>query len=684
MSVFLSLVGQQPSATAVALKTWADIDGPPAQAVLLATPEVKTAADRLESAFPGISFSIPPIGNSLQEKEGRPSPAQVLDKLDPREQIVFHADPGMKFQVVSIARELPEDAIFLHCDAAELHAVRFSGSARSVASHPLQNIGLKMLLNLYGLGLSKVRGASPVVEKSLAALGIGPLPDGIQKGVRIEGPHSLTLDLAYERRGRLYGLVTVLDKDRWDETKDKLQVSREIQSVQLNGLKPFLTILSPYPEVINRLRSSGHETIDVTHPDYLKLIKNWINRRATIPGRSTAVYTKPIPEAPETVNGQGGKGSAMAVCVGLDPSATLVSLCTHKPKRSLLFYDAATPAIVEMAKRIGAHAGMLPVGTLEFLPTDHLGKGISEALADELSKTGTLVVNITPGTKAQGCVMSRVPGVSIWSLRSGSGKAVSLDDETKTLGLVAPDLLTQCSIIGGKILDQGLSQSELRKKGKLLNLLAKFLECWVKENPDFQRSLTWGPAVRCSKGKIFINNSTIRAEFEGQVLTETFPRNIRLDGGFWFELVVARAFLSSGPDEVRVGVKLDWPPGVVNLRVDEYGLPTSQRAPHKDEIDILMRFGHRYVAVECKAGMRVSEPEALRSIEARTQFGIGRFGLPILVRPIVDVSLMEKSLKASRGAALLDMNSILDPVSLRQKLKAIFRARSTTADMVEN
>jgi len=119
-AVFLALVGQQPAATAVLLKSWVGESGPPDEIWLLATSHVERTgvAARLRafcaSVVPGTRCEVVPIASGLEDAAGRPSARTwVRDFLASREQraqVIFAGDPGPSFIVAAAARLLPRDA----------------------------------------------------------------------------------------------------------------------------------------------------------------------------------------------------------------------------------------------------------------------------------------------------------------------------------------------------------------------------------------------------------------------------------------------------------------------------------------------------------------------------------------------------------------------------------------------
>jgi len=122
MARVISLIGFQPSAIAVALKTWAAATGQtPAQIALLATRAVLDAkvphrlVRDLRTLFPSVQGSIIPISNGLVADAHGPPAADAARRwlaeagTAAAAPVLFCADPGPKFLVVSLAQMLPPD-----------------------------------------------------------------------------------------------------------------------------------------------------------------------------------------------------------------------------------------------------------------------------------------------------------------------------------------------------------------------------------------------------------------------------------------------------------------------------------------------------------------------------------------------------------------------------------------------
>jgi Holliday junction resolvase len=156
----------------------------------------------------------------------------------------------------------------------------------------------------------------------------------------------------------------------------------------------------------------------------------------------------------------------------------------------------------------------------------------------------------------------------------------------------------------------------------------------------------------------------IRAELDGKATTgELDPR-----GGHWFEKVVASTLVAAGANAVRVGVKVAWPAGARPETPEG-------RSEFKDDADVIARFGHRFVVVECKLGRSTTLASAARKVEAVASRAIGRLAIPLVVRPQIRRTLVEERLRVKQGAAFLDLAHLADPSGLLGTLQQIWAAR---------
>ena len=521
------------------------------------------------------------------------------------------------------------------------------------------NFGFKALLSLYGIEFEQDREKiHPLIHK-LVELN---LMTQAVRGLKL-GEASIWFDLAYEKGGFLYVLKVVDDgrEEMLQEMRDLIRINNE-----LNELQPRIAVLTPHEHVLARARREKFIAINSKSPQGRERLEKWMRQSVPPPGGQFEQPPQEIPPfvktatAPPPVEGCGGNGLPLAVCLGNDASVTLVSLYTHKPKQVFLFYDINTPPVAEAARRLIDRINQIPVGKVELNETDILGRKIASTLTSKRSATNEpLRVDITPGTKAQACELIRIPNAEIWEISGDTGRANRISDSSdKSLPLEVPDILTQAYCVGGNLQDIGGNLQEFEEQKDFLELLTQFYSRYVRENECKYITLT---NLDCRGGTLRIfNDGQIEVKLDGNRQNGFFPRQY---GGYWFEIMAANAFLSAGADEVRHNVKWDWP---------QHG----QLGGTMDEVDVIARFGTRFLAVSCKAGKNVSIAKARREIEAVAKSKLGRFAIPILVRPFVkDQGIIRRSLQSRNEAHGLDLRYIETPHKLRSTLGQIFKRR---------
>lgn len=654
MKIFVSFVGFQPAAIATALKGWGRAKGPPEKVIFLFTEATREITRRLASKLQewNLYQQIKPIPVSETN--------HLAQEVAGATEIVFYADPGLKFQVVQAYFRYFNTATLLHADAEKLRMCRLEGGRERWEELESVDLGLEQLLALHEMMV--VPGSSslhPTLQRCLEEQHLLPLPPLIRKNPRFmmrDGWEIAPFALTYECRGWLYGLA-VVDPTTPEERLHQMRDLISLAAKGLQGLQPRVAVLSPDEYALQRAREGRLLPIRCQTRDGKKRLEAWVAGNPPLPGRVPLKTALPSGSfsLPST-QGQGGSGPPLVGCVGADPSATLLTLVTHRPKRALIFYDHQTLLIQEIAARLHQEMGSLPVGSVEFIPTDHLGRQVLKRLELEAKKPPHQL-NITPGTNAQGCALARVALIKkweLWSLNTQAGQAQCLTHPNKCpLPFGAPPLLTQARVVGGPLHDEGKEIEAADRKG--LRLLARLLAFWLHATPNasipwHDLSTFWSPLGSIDR------NGWVRFQEE--------KAKVRIDrvGGYWFEFLVGAALLDAGADEVRVGVKWQWP----------------KRAEPRTDADVLVRWGYWFLAVSCKVGSVRLGP-ALREIEAVASSGVGRFAIPILAKPRTDPTAIKDSLQARKGAVLLDLQIIVDPERLRETIERIVRVRRTTS-----
>jgi hypothetical protein len=586
------------------------------------------------------------------------------------EEIIFNVEPGLNYHVVTLQLAMPSNAVLVHPMADKLYTSCIHNGLEQWGSHDLVDIGLEALLGLHALPFEITCQSHQLANGLLKGR---ELPNHVVRGLSL-ADGSVQLDLAFERWGQLHGLVVIAEGDLTQKVRDLQRIQNELP----RRLWLRIAVLSPHNAVLVRARQAGFLAINSGTQQGSNLLWDWLQRKVPPPGWPDFQRTQ-VKAHLDKVQGTRGDGPPLAVCLGTDPSSTLISLCTHKPQKAWICYDASTPDVEKVALRLKFCIDKLPVGHVEFVRTNFLGRGIFDVINKGIQNLGGPVrVDITPGTKSQGCALARIPGVEVWSLHGDVGEARCLSNIGHApLVLQAPDILTQAFVSGGVLLaggGAGRDASNLQGQEDFLALLARFLAHYVEEQRC--KSITLNN-LSCSHGSLQRKDGYIEVRFN----SETKRGTLRSSGGYWFERVVASAFKAVGADEVRYGIKWRWTSnlpirGLIGQSQRHSGrLNRTVSEPHMTEVDVLVRFKHRFVAVSCKSGKRPTTAVAKREIEAVAK-SMGRFCIPVLIRPLLSDQRVDESLKAPKGAALLDLRYIADPQKLEGALQrkfAVFR-----------
>jgi hypothetical protein len=653
--IFLSLVGQQPSATAVLLKSWIAKNRAPAMIRLLATPAVQRngTASRLltfcRKAASEADCEIVPIAPGLEDAPNPPSAVtwvrQFLHEQNQAGNVIFAADPGPNFLVAAVARLLPPRAILLHADSHSCWAyTRWEGDERR-GTLPLEDLTWDTLLALYGLEAEQSQQElHPLLQKVFQQLKIR-IPNTMHRAVVFRGlpdAESLPrLELTFEARGRLYGLCVA-------EGNDILQQIRKIERIALSlkNLNPHISVYTPSPYQRRRIRAEGLEALTS------RTLREWVaSCQAVRPGRAVEPDTSWGDTLPRFFSGGGGEDTTpLLVWMGAEPSSTLTSIWTHRPKELVLLYDRITPVVVEKVKRLLECAKRIPVDNIHLWPSDYLGCIVSKGIQNQFPNAKA---DVSPGTKAQTVVFARLPGLKLWSLRPPN--AVALDGQ-ESIPLRYPDLLTMTRIHSGKLHDAGRGIDVMKwgaKKVRFLRLLGRA----ITQAP---RNLPLDPLTPFDESNASLEMHT-NGKWCVRVDNEQASGKVPPKGGGWLEQVVAAAFVNAGAQEVYLNLKWAWPPG---MEVPQNGF--------RAELDIAARIGPAVFAVSCKLrAQNLTLRKLAAEIEAVARTHFGQFAIPVVVR----VRLAPNQ-PPEKGAVLFDLKTVVGD-DFRQKLDEAARARRT-------
>ncbi len=219
MSTLFTLVGKQPAAVAVTVKTLLQQqpDQPLRRVVLLATPQTQQEATRLQDYCTTLSPDLK-IDQHVIALDPHRDPAPYLfawevirDELATGEfstPVYYDTTPGLNYQVALISYHLRQEErlVPLYADYNYLY------NLTTDQCWELTDLGLPALLKLYGLRTRPEVSDEPGMVADLE-LDLAPRPP-------------LELFRARERKGRFHGLVRIWRQELTDEQRRKKESHR--------------------------------------------------------------------------------------------------------------------------------------------------------------------------------------------------------------------------------------------------------------------------------------------------------------------------------------------------------------------------------------------------------------------------------------------------------------------------
>lgn len=698
MTILFGIVGRQPGAFAVAVKTWMRENGCPDALRLLATREMlrpDTRGDNLSTTLRltrylrslGLDPQIDPISSSLGPTRDK-SAAEVVAGFPNEADVIYCADPGAKFLVVSAAARLPPSALFLHADAGKLHVIQRGAVSERIDAWDLANLGLKednsdgvdQLLALHGLQPSE----SPRVD--IAAECSASMPSWVRRRLRVSKignerrNEPFDFDLAYERGGWLRAIRKTDPpyKDSWQ----LIRVPHE-----LNRLRPQLTVtLSPDPNpqtdglalewAMTRFKAAGCDAIQA--PSLGSFLPEWLRDSSTPPTIAASLVGDLDAQGPTS-----GTAGALVTWMGPDPAATMAALQTHRPSTAWILYDAANADVRENCGRLR----QVTTGTaIHFMKSDRLGVAFDST---QRPWPPDAVLNLTPGTKAQGCALLRQPGIPCVFLKGE--KATTLDLKREWT-YKSPPLKELLHVVTGQApqLEARPLDSEARSFFKVLNgaitraitraislgfpvPLAPLEEC-----PELTSVLSASSATRdgCD---VTVTHGGVRKSRrldteECDVVSPEGKTERRWKiKGTWLEEALVTAFLDAAEradDNVLWNVKPQMTAGTTTSAASEF--------------DIVARIDDVIWIVECKArSNKKLNPSFVqdhaRLLEGKALMAGGRFAIPLLVFTKFkrDSDVLDWLRDPALGAVVIPIVDALNPDRLRSRLRQIAQDRST-------
>jgi len=395
---------------------------------------------------------------------------------------------------------------------------------------------------------------------------------------------------------------------------------------------------------------------------------------------------------PEATEGHGGDGPPLLICLGNDPSATLTGLYSQRPRQACILYDAQTPYVVALAKRLSALGGELPVGTVQFVPTRLRGGSITTDLVRTLfSRPEDVWANVGPGSKAQAWALGRLEHVRLCSLENRKRQVAVCESGAPDHACVPqsrwalPATLVQAECAGGRLAALALDNEALAKQRNFYGLLARYIGRYAFFDsgmfPMKSRSSKSGKqadSIRVSRlptGEGYAVQVTFKGRTqEGQLKAPTESL------GMWLEEVVAAELLAAGGRDAVAGIR--WK--------HLYERQGRDKDEFRTDIDAACQWQGAFVAASVKTYLPVHKDPAVveqtlddwrQEILAEAKACFGRYCLPVLVRPLPRAATdLERVLGEFRLHGVLELGicRLADTAYVRQLLNAAFGDRQTS------
>lgn len=643
--LYVSQVGQQPGAVAVGLKAAARHWGV-TRALLCPTTRTLRAAERVRdyarNALPGVEVTVHEPEGPYFGPGGLEGLARTAVERAEGERLLFDVTPGLNFQVAWLSAfwRDRDDVVYQYLDDEAAWDL-----VEGVA-YPLDDLGLEALLAFHGL------------SAEWAGESRGVLKDLVVRDAR--GAEVLRFGEAYERRGTLHGLVHI-------ETKHEARalLASLGEAARAHGLRPRAIARCQRKADAMRLRADGVWAAVSWggNAEDARVLREWRARRPPAPGQALGRTREESAEVDlgESVKGTGGDGPALLVCLGTDASATLTALATHRPGEAVVFYDRESPDVVRRAQRLLRAAPELAVGVLRLHPTDLRGGGIPEFRLESLVRGGDVLANVSPGSKAQAWALARVRGARLCSLKGATAVwcQPGLEGEVPAARKALPPTLVQADVQGGALVGLAADDEELRGRLRFLHLAARVVREIARRSEDggwiplrkhpprepkasyLQVLREWDTGRGATARRWLRMKAVLRAGKGEEVAEGDLPGPA--DEGFWLEQVVAGALIAAGARDVVSGLRwghlyeprLERSPGRQG--------PEEGSVPFRTDIDVAGRFGEGFVAVSVKLGFPKEKDgksreqwieRARQEVKAEARACLGRFTIPVLVRPV--------------------------------------------------
>jgi len=639
-TALISCVGQRPLAVINPINTLIDRIGRRDRkiTVTLLTTDVTEAKGReckewFIQKYPDIIINCMPFRqDNLNE---------TIENITKRcSSIYFNANPGMNWEISTLATNLPDNTRYIYADFARLFVWQSEEDISNAKSIKLLDVGLELYNRFSDKKFQEFEGIKRGISDNLKIL---LEKHGLNKSYSVYGKNipenSEIADFINERlvwvrekSGYIYllfdfHLEETLNINDIAETKKLnkyyLDMYRAITKI-FDPINFTLTITTDSQHIKKRAEIDGICAIFYDHKSHNKwesYIMTWlksttaISPKKIINERLEQQKTAARPEKEKGIS----KDESLVVCLGDNIDTTLTAIYSHGLKNVFLFYDEKSPRIAFFAKKIRAN---LKNFKINLLPTNNLGSGIMNHIVN-LFKGGLnrIDINVTPGTKSQSIALVQSAKKigrtnSLYSIDKNSIKRLTDPSFSSSVKTPEIDVIINCHMAHFRgstsvpnvpaflSVMEGIAQGTIIPHQSILDL-------HNNQGEKIFKIISSSPTM--NRFFCLLDRKTYN-------LDNSFLDPLKT--GIWWEAVVAYTLKTMLQRDIIWEAVWDWAE-----------MKSKRNKSHFTEIDVVFRFKNSICAISCKAGQRGLKDTATYEIKSEAEKRFGRFALPFVAIP---------------------------------------------------
>jgi hypothetical protein len=675
--IYISLLGTQPISIFNPLLALIKKYGRPDKVVFLGTEYILGIYKRVMTELKAhrqlsdVRIDRHTVSISLEEDKNSNPPVDVLLKEllgSLKEPVFFNIAGGMNFQLAACTLILdPDNCRFTYPEFYGVHLLDISPDGR-VSDILLPQPDPLDVAAIQGVPLENAQGIhdeSILMKDALAKVGIRELPPGCRENVRFAG---VDFALVQNRLNTLCFYKILTRSGDFRKEINPIATDRE-QTADMYHRRIF--IFTPSDEIADRARYNSLGKVETF--DYANLAGT---KEPDLKGLgvriSQAMGLKQIPKQsgirppshPLDVEGDPQADGKTLVCyLGTDPMPTVKAIWSHQPDILWLLYTEDNERVVRLGSAFGDCRHLLPVKEVEFIPVDFLGRTTLEV---PVPKSGEIEANITPGTKSHAFFLSlwaRKNQIKLFSINNGRSQVESIPP-SRSFAVRMPAPVTLLQLMGLELDRHYESQRDLLDRETELGTLLRFMTL-IRDNQSARQGFP-NQKIQLKDAEYFKEDKN-----SGLIIfrDQETPATVTLTNSYWLEQLVGYALLQCGADDIYLGVK-------EKLSANSEAFIRSRAGVHmpmhRNEYDVLARFGDNICMVECKSGKIKEQAAAGHATELKST--LPRFVVPLVCR----YRYGGQPRKADNGIWIFGYRTLTDEDALKTLIERAFSERRTT------